>query len=114
MKLTKRGQILFLLLLFAHFGSFSQSDAIAPIQLQTIENISTYSFNMLADFNEFSINQRVERIKGLTNDESIVVSNSDNKIYISINPEKTTGDNLHRLLLSIVRLQGYENYTVLQ
>lgn len=70
-----------------------------------------YTFTPLTAYDEFGVAQRVERINGLTGD-NVTVRFRKNKVEIFLDPSKTTGKNLERFLLAVVRLHGYESYLI--
>lgn len=116
---TMKTNVLFFLLVLNFIGTQLNAQVEHPQKETAILNYSLkpglniYTFTPLTDFDEFGVAQRVERINGLTGD-NVTVKFKKNKVEIALDPLKTTGKNLERLLLSVVRLHGYESYLINQ
>lgn len=72
---------------------------------------ATYSFIPLTEFDEFKTNQRLERANTISGDQAAVIYKK-NKIFIQVDPDITTEEHLNRLLLLIVKIHGYDSYSV--
>lgn len=116
--MTKKLFTLFITLYFlSSYVCFSQAsendnnNKIASVQTVQKNNLMVYVFTPLTDFDEFRTPQRVERMNAMTGDE-IKVSYKNHKIKITVDSSKTKDENLDRLLLTLIRLHGYDSYEI--
>ncbi len=111
--------ILFFILVFSFLGITlnaqveSQQEGTALLNHSFKSGSDVYTFTPLTGYDEFGVAQRVERVNGLTGD-NVTVRFRKNKVEISLDPSKTTGKDLERFLLGVVRLHGYESYLIKQ
>lgn len=89
----------------------SNESAVASVSLKHKNDFVVYSFEPLTEFDEFKTSQRVGRINGMTGDNASVEF-KNNKIFITVNPDLTNGENLDKLLNLIVRIHGYSSFVI--
>lgn len=91
------------------FAQTAERAAVAHVTSENRLNNVIYSFDLLTDYNEFSSNQHVGRMKTITNSD-IILNLKKNKLYVTIDPKNVKEDDLDNLLRGLVVLNGYSEY----